>query len=280
MGMFAPIGWSKRPATWLRITAIFEIVLAAVFAFIGFRSPLLREGFYLTAAILGGVGLLILLWANRMRRGYEEAQRIRTQGIAGQGRVVNMRQTGAYLNEQPQVELTLEVTTPMHGAYQTTLKEWIPLIMLGRLTSGAPLPVKVDPNNQQRVVIEWDSAGSAMPGAQAGAGFSGMPMAAGMGAAPTDTASPAETKARLLASGVAGSAKVLKARRTDEVDGDGRPVYDLELEIQVQGMPPMRGPARVGIPPERVDRLEEGDTVPIKADPSNPAMMAVDWDSA
>ncbi|MGH2724933.1 MAG: hypothetical protein ACRDI0_11870 [Actinomycetota bacterium] len=276
MGMFTPIGWSKRPATWLYVTAVFELILAGVFAVIGYRSPLLRSGFYLTAAILGGVGLLLLLWARRWRRGYVEAQRIKTQGVSGTARVVSMRQTGAYLNEQPQVELTLEVTTAMQGAYQVTLKEWVPLIMLGRLTSGLPLPVKVDPANPQRVVIEWEGSTS---------GATGVPQMVGTGfpaatAAPAASGSPSEVKARLLSTGVAGRAKVLKATETGEIDGEGRPVYDLELEIQVQGFPPMRGPARVGIPPERVEQLEEGDTVPIKADPANPSMMAVDWDSA
>lgn len=273
MGMFTPIGWSKRPATWLYVTAIFELVLAGVFAVIGFMSPLLRSGFYITAAILGGVGLLLLLWARRWRRGYQEAQRIRTQGVEGSGRILNMRQTGVYLNEQPQIELTLEVTTSMHGAYQVTVKEWVPLMMLGRLTSGVPLPVKVDPANPQRVVIEWEK-GLGMPGASAPA------MAGPVAATATEDASPSEVKARLLSTGTPGQARVVKSRATGEIDGEGRPVYELELEIRVPGYPPMRGPARVGIPPERVEQLEEGDTVPIKADPANPASMAVDWDSA
>jgi hypothetical protein len=279
MGMFAPIGWSKGPSRWLTITAIFELILAAVFAVIGYQSPLLRGGFYLTAAILGGVGVLLLLWGRRMRRGYEEAQRIRTQGVAGTARVLNMRQTGAYLNEQPQVELTLEVTTSMHGPYQVTLKEWVPLIMLGRLTSGVPLQVKVDPADPQRVVIDWQGSPVGAPGVPtvAGTGFAAGEMPT---PAPMASESPIDVKAQLLSTGVAGQAKVVKARETGEIDGEGRPVYDLDLEIQIQGYPPMRGPAKVGIPPERADQLEEGDTVPIKADPANPAMMAVDWDSA
>jgi hypothetical protein len=50
------------------------------------------------------------------------------------------------------------VTTPIHGGYDVTRKEVVPLIMVGSLTSGRPLPVKVDPNNPQDLVIEWESA--------------------------------------------------------------------------------------------------------------------------
>jgi hypothetical protein len=264
---------------WLIITAVIEIVLAAVFFVIGFMNEILRSGFYLTAAILGGLGVLLLLWGRRMRRGYQEAQRLKTQGIPGQARIVGMRQTGVTMNEQPQIELTLEVTTSMQGPYQVVVKEWVPLMMLGRLSSGLPLPVKVDPMNPNSLVIEWESALGA-----------GTPMGAGIEApmtpppeADTTQYSPVAREAekeRLLASGVAGTATVVSATPTGQTDTEGRPVYDLVLTIQVPGQPPMQGPARTGIPQERVDQLEPGDTVPLKVDPSNPTVMTVDWDNA
>jgi hypothetical protein len=34
----------------------------------------------------------------------------------------------------------------------------VPLIMLGRLTSGAPLPVMVDPANPQKLIIDWSGS--------------------------------------------------------------------------------------------------------------------------
>jgi hypothetical protein len=162
--MFSPVSWSGRPARWLKITAALEIVLAAVFFFIGWQNEILRGGFYLTAAILGGLGVLLWLWGGRMAKGYENAQRIKMQGVPGQAQIVGLRQTGMTMNEQPQIELTLNVQTQMHGTYQATLKEWVPLMMLGRLTSGLPLPVKVDPANAQNIVIEWESAMSPMAG--------------------------------------------------------------------------------------------------------------------
>jgi hypothetical protein len=277
--VFQPVTWSGRPAMWLMITAVFEIVLAAVFFVIGFMNEILRSGFYLTAAILGGLGVLLLLWGRRMRRGYQEAQRLKIQGIPGQARIVSMRQTGVTMNEQPQIELTLEVTSSMQGPYQVVVKEWVPMMMLGRLTSGLPLPVKVDPMNPNSLVIEWESSmGTGMPmGGVSGAGM--MPPAQADTSQYTSAGRQAE-KERLLASGVAGSATVVSATPTGQIDTEGRPVYDLVLTIQVPGQPPMQGPARTGIPQERVDQLEPGDTVPLKVDPSNPTVMTVDWDRA
>jgi hypothetical protein len=276
--MFSPVSWSGRPARWLKITAALEIVLAAVFFFIGWQNEILRGGFYLTAAILGGLGVLLWLWGGRMAKGYENAQRIKMQGVPGQAQIVGLRQTGMTMNEQPQIELTLNVQTQMHGTYQATLKEWVPLMMLGRLTSGLPLPVKVDPANAQNIVIEWESAMSPMagvPGSAPGAMSMG-----GMQGAMAPSGDPQDVKKRLLAEGTSGTAKVLSAQNTGQIDGEGRTVYDMVLQVDVPGRPSMQAPARVGIPPERVEQLEPGDSVPVKVDPNNPAMMAVDWDSA
>lgn len=275
MGMFTPITWSKSPAKWLIITAVLEIVLAAGFLIAGMVLPGVESGFMLPAAILGAVGLGLLFWGRKWSRAYADAERIRTQGVAGQAQILSMRQTGVRLNEQPQVELRLQVSTEMHGAYEVTQKEWVPEMLLGLLTSGRPLPVKVDPANPQRVVIEWEGAGGmSMP-------VAGMPIAgqmSGLGQPPAGD--PADIKKRLLAEGVAGTAKVISSVPTGQSDSEGRPMYSMMLQIEVEGHPPMQGPAVVGVPPERAELLEVGDTVPIKADTNNPSVMAVDWENA
>ena len=275
MGMFTPITWSRSPAKWLYITAIIEIVVAGAFLYFGLTNPVLEGGFVLTAAILGAVALALLVWARKWGRAAADAQRIKAQGVPGSATITGMRQTGVTLNEQPQIELQLQVSTEMHGAYPVTVKEYVPLMLIGTLSSGRPLPVKVDPANPQRVIIEWENAGGM-----------GMPMGAtpvsgqmpGLGQPPAGD--PADVKKRLLAEGVAGTAKVLSSVPTGQTDSEGRPMYSMTLQIEVPGHPPMQGPAVVGIPPERAELLEVGDSVPIKADANNPSLMAVDWENA
>ena len=279
MGMFAPITWSGRAYKWLYATAIFELVLAAVFLVIGLNNDILRGPFTLTAAILGVTGIGLFLWGRRWARGYQEAQRLRMSGVPGQASITGMRQTGVYLNEQPQIELNLQVQTEMHGPYQVTVREYVPLMLLGTLGAGRPLPVKVDPADPQKLVIEWEGAMS---------GGMGMGMPPGMPMTPPPEADSTQydpearraEKERLLTTGVAGKATVTSARATGGTDSEGRPVYDLMLMIEIPGRPPMQGPARTGIPPERVDQLEPGDTVAIKSDPANPTSMTIDWENS
>lgn len=272
--MMRPVTWSGSPAKWLWFTAILELVLAGVFIVMGVLGS---SGMLLTGAILGITGVLLALWARRWQKGFAEAQRIKTTGVAGSARILGMRQTGVYMNEQPQVELNLEVTSSMQGPYQVVLKEYVPLMLLGTLSNGNPLPVKVDPANPNNVIIEWENAMSG--------GMAGAPAMAG---APTTTPANADSsqmdpklrqaeKERLLASGIEGKATVISSKATGQTDSEGRPVYDLMLRIEIPGQQPIQGPARAGVPPDRVDRLEAGDTVKIKADPASPSSMTIDW---
>jgi hypothetical protein len=274
-----PMTWSGRPGRWLTITAIFELVLAGVFLVIGFINPILRSGFYLTAAILALVAIGLLIWGRKWSKGYAEAQRIKIHGVAGQATITGMRQTGVSVNEQPQIELQLQVQDQMYGSRQITVKEYVPLTMLGALSSGRPLPVKVDPANPNNVVIEWESAMSGVMPMGVGAGMPTGPVTPPPSADSTqyDPQTRQAEKERLLATGVSGKATVTSAAATGDVDSEGRPVYDLMLTIEIPGRQPIQGPARTGVPADRVDQLEPGDTVAIKADPNNSAVMTIDW---
>jgi hypothetical protein len=149
---------SKGPAIVLLAVGLLQLGLRGLFIVLSQTMPIVRGGFLPTAAILGIAGVALVLWGTAWWKRASNALRLRAEGIAGQARITGQRQTGAYINSQPQVELRLHVTTPMHGGYEVTRKEIVPLIMLGQHTSGKPLPVKADPNNPQDLVIEWESA--------------------------------------------------------------------------------------------------------------------------
>jgi hypothetical protein len=259
---------SKVPAVILLLVGSLELVLAAGFGIVAWLVPLLRIGFVLTAAILGVTGVGLLLWGRSWWKKAANVQRVKAEGVPGQAQIIGLRQTGLYVNNQPQVELQLQVTTAMHAPYPVTCKEVVPLILMGRLTSGQPLPVMVDPARPESVVVLWESALG--------------PPAAGLGSplpTPARAADVAAEKKRLLATGVRGSATILQCQSLGMFDADGSPVYDLLLQIVVPGQPPLQGPVRVGVPREREHRFRTGERLPIKADPTQPGRMAVDWDS-
>jgi hypothetical protein len=285
------MGRSKMPAVILLAVGALQLVLAVVFAVIAAAAPMLRMGFVPATGIfvLAGIGLVV--WGIAWWRKAAEAQRVRAEGLPGQAQITGLRQTGLYINHQPQVEMQLQVSTAMHAPYPVTVKEAVPMILLGRLTSGQPLPVMVDREDPQKVVIVWEQSMGGAPGFGApggafgtrGAAFGGHAFGGGgaFGGAPASggSAGNAEAeKARLLATGVEGVAAVLAAQATGMFDAEGRPVYDLQLQIEVPGHPPLNGPARVGVPADKTNWFQAGARLPIKADPMQPGKMAVDWE--
>ena len=155
--------WGRGPGVWLLITAVFELLMAAFFLVLGILIPEVLFGFGLTAGILGLVGLFLLVWAIRARARHLEAERVRATGRFGQATVTGLNQTGIWINNNPVVAVDLLVDVPGTPPYPVTLRETVPQILLARLGSGAPLPVKVDRADPTNVVIDWRLAGPVAP---------------------------------------------------------------------------------------------------------------------
>lgn len=162
MPMFTSSTIGSYASKWLIITGVFELLLAGGFVFGAIAAPDARSGLLLTAVILGAVGIGLVFFGIRSRMRAEEAKRVLSVGLTGTATITSMTQTGMYLNENPQVKMDLLVQVPGRAPYQATRKEFIPLILLGRLSSGAPLAVKVDPNDPQDVVIDWENPAPAV----------------------------------------------------------------------------------------------------------------------
>jgi hypothetical protein len=270
-------------AKWLWGTAVFELMLTAMFLVLGILIPVVRFGFLLTAAILFLTGIGLVLWAKAVSRQVAETNRLIQTGMDATASILSLRQTGMYVNNQPQVEMELQIDAPRHGSYKATKKQIVPLILLGRLSSGLPLAVKVDPADRNKFAIDWEGQPSGMipaPGL-APVGWDALraeesPVAT---AAPPSHAVAAADKARILATGVSGKGTVLESVFANEMDGENQPVYTLTFQIEVPGRPPVHGRAKTGVPLERIAKLQPGDSVALKVDPNNPAAMAIDWDA-
>ncbi|MEX2253667.1 MAG: SHOCT domain-containing protein [Thermoleophilaceae bacterium] len=102
---------------------------------------------------LGLIGLFFF-----MSRRAEAAEKLKREGIPAQGQILEMTQTGMYVNEQPQVKLKLRVSGPGLTPFETEKKVVVPMIALGSLSSGNPLSVYVDRTDQSNITIDWSGA--------------------------------------------------------------------------------------------------------------------------
>lgn len=282
----------RYTSKWLIGTGLFELALAAVFAVVGLAEPLLGFGFLLTAAILGVTGVVLIWFGLRARRAAADADRITATGLAGTATVTGLTQTGMSLNDQPQVDMELLVSVPGRAPYQAHRKEFVPLILLGRLSSGLPLPVKVDPTDPGRVIIDWSASGTmpASPAAavgetetlaqvQAALAQSGLPAAAPYATADQGGYTIDQLRAIVRATGIDGTATIDKLADTGETVGDER-LFTMQVTLHVPGQPdrPLQ-PSAATVPIAVSDRIAIGQTIPVKVAPDNPNLVAFDWEA-
>jgi hypothetical protein len=93
-----------------------------------------------------------------MRRGgLAEQQRttaaLMADGIPGQARVDQLRDTGMRINENPRVQLQLTVTVPGCDPYAVTLTQIVSRISLGQFQPGAVIAVRVSPADRRVLLI-------------------------------------------------------------------------------------------------------------------------------
>lgn len=98
------------------------------------------------------------------RRAAAKVEDLKANGIKGKARVLSMRNTGVRINHVPQVILELDVTTEMGEKLQVNYKKCIEQMYYSILRPDVDLIVLVDPNNKQKVHVDFDATWRKMAG--------------------------------------------------------------------------------------------------------------------
>lgn len=86
--------------------------------------------------------------------GEDEARLIRKSGTTATARVLELRDTGMTLNENPVVSLRVMVQPDGLPPFEATMKALVGRLDVPRVQPGAILPVKYDPNDHARVALD------------------------------------------------------------------------------------------------------------------------------
>jgi hypothetical protein len=229
-----------------------------------------------------------------MTRRAAATDRISRQGIAGTAEIVGVRQTGMFVNNNPQVELDLQVQVIGRSPYRTKVKEVVPLVMLNRLQGT--VPIRADPDDPERVVVQWALLGQ---GAGAAGSFGGPgsradeslgQVAAALSAAGGSDAAPVfaeadqanvsveQIRAYLRANGISGTARIDRLEDSGQTVGDER-LFTMTTTVTVPGRPTITsGPSAAMVPLEKVGRIAVGVVLPVKVAPDNEHLIMFEWD--
>lgn len=101
------------------------------------------------------VSLALAAYYVLMNRRADRADKLKREGIPGQAQILEMTQTGVYVNEQPRVKLKLRIEAPGVEPFESEDTYTVPLVALGALTSGRVLQVYLDRADTSKFTIDW-----------------------------------------------------------------------------------------------------------------------------
>lgn len=74
-------------------------------------------------------------------------------GEQAQAKILKIWETGAYVNEQPQVGMLLEVYAANRPVYRAEAKRVVSILNIPRIQVGATVEVRFDPQNPSRIAV-------------------------------------------------------------------------------------------------------------------------------
>src|SRR5215212_9701131 len=80
-------------------------------------------------------------------------KRLRQEGVEAEAVLLNLQQTGLYLNKLPQVKLEIQVQTRTGRNFVTETKEVLSFLDIAQLHIGGTLMVKYNPSNMKEVTL-------------------------------------------------------------------------------------------------------------------------------
>ena len=217
--------------------------------------------------------------------GRKRKQRLEEAGVNAPAQVVNVRDTGVTINNNPRVALTLQVS-PTDGSppFEVSTKVTVSRVAIPR--GGDTFMVRYDPEDPENFVIGPATASPEQAAAAIDAADAGT-IAAAVNA--DSSGVQRSSAAQLLATGKRMTAVVREFSPTGKTVGDTSPgandpqdpVYVFKVEIPLELGSPIEAMYLHRVPVAKVDSLAVGERLSVAVNPANPTReVAIDWESS
>ncbi len=106
--------------------------------------------FWVMAGMFLLSNLAILAWSQLSNR---RRERIEATWFDAQAEILEISETGTYINNQPKLRFRFSVNSPFHPYCEVVHKQVIPLTALAQYQVGKIITVKVNPDDPQDIMI-------------------------------------------------------------------------------------------------------------------------------
>lgn len=226
-------------------------------------------GIYIGAGMLVVFGGMFYLFYRLFFKPMINAGRLQKTGLPGKARILEVKDTGITINNNPQVKLILEVKNNFGQKYTAQYRALVSRINPNMFMPGMEVPVLIDPKNEQNVVIDYN-AGKQAP--HAAASFS-QPNTAALQAELEQLQKDNEA---ISQSGRQARAIIKKYTWLGAYVNGNNPYVELEMEILPENSSAFPGKAKGVISEASVNKYQPGCEIFVKYDLYDNGKVAID----
>lgn len=154
--------------TWMLLWTFFPFLIAYAYFFVynlesagyGWRFMSLDHPLLITPLVL--LFFSVIIWAifkfiilRKLNIG-KDTLILKFNGRRAVAKVLALKQTGTYINEQPEVEFEIEFPDASGRTNLTSIKKIVPLIELSGIKAGDEVVIFYDPQNKDKALFEKD----------------------------------------------------------------------------------------------------------------------------
>jgi len=234
-----------------------------------------KSGIWIGLAMLAVFGGMFYLFYRIFFKPMINAARLQKTGLPGKATIVEVRDTGVTINNNPQVKLMLEVKNSFGQKYNAQCRVLVSRINPNMFMPGMEVPVLIDPKNEQNVVIDYKAGNQSAATSQSAA-------AASLLAHPDKTAWEAELvqlqkdNDAILQTGKPAKAIIKKYTWLGAYINGNNPYAELELEVIPENAPAFSGKARGAFSEASLPKYQPGCEIYVKYDLYDNSKVAID----
>lgn len=224
-------------------------------------------GIYISLGMLALFGGMFYLFYRIFFKPMINANRLQKIGLPGKARILEVRDTGVTINNNPQVKLILEVKSSLGQTYQAQTRVMVSRINPWAYQPGMEVAVKIDPANEQNVVLDMSGGQASKSSATAGVNQLALQQ---------ELEQMQAENTALAASGKPARAIIREYKWLGAYVNGNNPYVELSLEVLPEHAPSFSGKARGVIAEASVPKYQPGKEIFVKYDLYDNSKVVID----
>jgi len=227
-------------------------------------------GIYIAAGMLVVFGGMFYLFYRIFFKPMLNTSRLQKTGISGKAKILEVHDTGVTINNNPQVKLIVEVKNSFGQHYNATIRTLVSRINPFAYQPGMEIPVKIDPKNEQNVVLDFSGP------QQNSSSTSSAVLQQNQQAFKAELEQLQKDNDAISLSGRSARAIIKKYSFLGAYVNGNNPYVELEMEVLPENAPAFSGKAKGVIAEASIPKYQPGATIFVKYDQYDNTKLVVD----